>query len=120
MIGRSPRRLGTRLDAGDALSLLVERLRAYAWPGNVRELENICERIAVFCAQYTRIEEVEIGLLATDCPELFSAQSTPGGLSVTEQARVVLEACGGNRNEAARRLGISRATLWRRLRAAET
>jgi propionate catabolism operon transcriptional regulator len=39
-------------------------------------------------------------------------------MSSAQQIREALAACNGNRQEAARYLGISRATLWRRLQAA--
>jgi transcriptional regulator, propionate catabolism operon regulatory protein len=117
-VARSLRAAGSRIDAEELLAPLRPRLLAHAWPGNVRELENVCERIAVVFAQRGRISAAGYEELAFDCPELFAAGG-PGAADVgPQQIDAVLAACGGNRVEAARRLGISRSTLWRRMKAA--
>ncbi|AGC41533.1 Fis family transcriptional regulator [Myxococcus stipitatus DSM 14675] len=88
-------------------------LEAHAWPGNVRELRNVMEYASV-------IGEGPV-LREADLPPEFS--EPPGGprLDATdldaEQLRRALTQAGGNRTEAARLLGVSRVTLWRRLRA---
>ena len=114
-------RLGSSLDAKLALSPLLPRLLAYDWPGNVRELENIAERLAVFLLQYESMEEVDCFAFAYDCPELFADTGQQlslegSSLPLTERVREAMQATGGNRAEAARRLGVSRSTLWRWLR----
>ncbi|HZZ83669.1 MAG TPA: propionate catabolism operon regulatory protein PrpR [Anaeromyxobacteraceae bacterium] len=113
---------------GQALSLLLSRLTSYRWPGNVRELENVVERVAVlFAACGERRPPGEEALRAT-LPELFEeGEETPAeGESRLPDARRAqerdliqraLQETGGNQSEAARRLGIGRATLWRKLRA---
>ncbi len=118
-VARSLRGLGSRHDAHELLAPVYPRLRAYGWPGNVRELENVCERISVIFAQYPRLAGAAYAELEIDCPELFAGTATPadGDLSASQLADV-LAACQGNRLEAAQRLGISRSTLWRRMRAA--
>ncbi|MNR50688.1 DNA-binding transcriptional regulator DhaR [compost metagenome] len=58
-------------------------------------------------------------------PDALPAEAAPpvedlrsfGKASEVTHVRQVLEACNGDMDEAARRLGISRTTLWRRLRA---
>lgn len=87
---------------------------AYPWRGNVRELENICERLAMFFSQYARVEQVDYSCLALDCPELFFLDVS-NQASMAQQIRDALAAANGNREKAARALGISRATLWRRM-----
>ena len=106
-----------------ALRLLLPLLMAYEWPGNVREMENVLERAAVlFCDEAAgTIDAHQLGLIV---PELFRDRRGGGaghGLAAlrqeTEEAQIrrVLGECGGNRSEAARRLGIGRTTLWRKL-----
>ncbi len=88
----------------------------YPWPGNVRELRNVVE-----CAFALGIGEV---LTVDDLtPELRGEEpsrrtSEPKTVADVERERI-LEALGrtrGHRGEAAERLGISRTTLWRKLK----
>ncbi len=110
-----------------ALASVLPHLQRYAWPGNVREMENVLERIAVLYAK-RRAGDVTEEHLRAFVPELFEAQPEPaearrgdGDLrsarDVQELAliRRVLEECGGNQTEAARRLRVARSTLWRKL-----
>lgn len=117
VLQRCLQRLGSRLNAKTLLEPLAAQLRHYPWEGNLRELENMCERMAVFfsaCPDPARIPYEE---LAFDCPELFLQPPASRTLPATDtpDTATVLQECGGNRQEAARRLGISRTTLWRRL-----
>jgi len=90
-------------------------LLKYEWPGNVRELENAIER-AVILAKSSSIE-------VADLPQenLLLAQSAPPGESLREVEKNhilnILSETGGNHSEAARTLGISRATLYNKIRA---
>lgn len=106
--------LQSPLAAGEVLARVLPLLRGYDWPGNVRELENVCDRIAVFFAQYPSVAQAPLDALLFDCPELAPA----GAIDAVSQASAaeVLAACGGHRGRAAAQLGISRATLWRRLK----
>jgi transcriptional regulator with PAS, ATPase and Fis domain len=94
--------------SGEALRLLTE----YGWPGNVRELRSAVEYAFLRC---------EGTCLQTDAfpPELRRAaiRSVPTRPAHIELQRLVstLREASGNRAESARRLGISRATLYRRL-----
>ncbi|HSM92972.1 MAG TPA: propionate catabolism operon regulatory protein PrpR [Anaeromyxobacteraceae bacterium] len=106
-----------------ALSLLLPHLERHDWPGNVREMENVLERVAVLFAARgpgAAIEEADVRAVV---PELFvrAGEEAPIDLRAArdaqEQAHIrrVLEECGGNHTAAAKRLGIGRATLWRKL-----
>ncbi len=110
------------LDA--ALALLQPRLQSYSWPGNVREIENVLERVAVLYADPEAAATVEPAHLSMIVPELFQgvvlegqAMSLKALRQESEKTRIrrVVDECGGNQTEAARRLGIGRTTLWRRL-----
>jgi two-component system response regulator AtoC len=90
-------------------------LLKYEWPGNVRELENAIER-AVILAKGSLIE-------VADLPQenlLFTHSSLFGeSLRQVEKNHIlnILSETGGNHSEAARTLGISRATLYNKIRA---
>jgi propionate catabolism operon transcriptional regulator len=114
-----------------ALAAILPRLEAYAWPGNVRELENVLERVALLFADDTSAAVGEDELAAI-MPELFEsapARETPASpsrdLRTAREARErehvlrVLAECRGNQSEAARRLGIGRSTLYRKLASRE-
>ena len=96
----------------------MRALLQYDWPGNVRELENTIERAVL-------LETTEVLQAGNLPPELSAAaargQSGPPGIlpleQVERQAMVqALEASGNNVSEAARALGINRATLYRKLK----
>jgi len=90
-------------------------LLKYEWPGNVRELENAIER-AVILAKNSDIE-------VADLPQenlLITHSATSGeSLREIEKERIlnVLSETGGNFSQAARILGISRVTLYNKIRA---
>lgn len=119
LVSRCLERLGANIDGhtADLIAPWLPQIKRYRWPGNVRELENISERIAVFLSQYAHPDEIDYHALRHDCPELFSDASMvdadTDGASLHTRAMQALEACGGNRQQAARRLGVSRSTLWR-------
>ena len=90
-------------------------LLKYPWPGNVRELENVVERAAVLC----RSDRIRPEDLLFDRPIPSNKVPAKGTLQdsiddvVRTRINAALEASEGNRAEAARALGIDRATLWR-------
>lgn len=90
-------------------------LVAHNWPGNVRELENIVERAVVLSAGEV-IEQRDLMWLG---PAGGEEEPRPvGGLRDFEHEHIlrVVRECGGNRTAAARKLGIDRKTLWRKMR----
>ena len=92
-------------------------LMLYPWPGNVRELRNAIERAMVFRKDgFLQMEDFPPEMsLAEPEAELTDDLKTSVKAYETAHIRAILEETGGNREEAARRLGIGRATLFRKL-----
>lgn len=118
-------------ETGKSIQTLSSEVRHcfmdYCWPGNVRELENAIEHAYVTC------QNDEIGLFdlpselrkmelrAAEClrniEEDHGAKSSPrAGAQTREQLVAALKTCGWNKAEAARRLGLNRATVWRKMK----
>jgi propionate catabolism operon transcriptional regulator len=112
------------LDARPHPNLLAELkactplLTGYAWPGNVRELRNLTERLALFLAAEP-LQALTPGFMLSVAPELArgAAPADAAAGPTRESAAAVLARFGGQRDLAADHLGISRTTLWRRLKA---
>jgi len=102
-------------------SAAADRLLSYDWAGNVRELENCMERAVAL----TRFEEVTVDDLPDNVRDYKSSNLVVAGddpaqllpLKELERRYIhrVLKACGGNKSEAARVLGLDRRTLYRKL-----
>jgi DNA-binding NtrC family response regulator len=94
----------------------LDLLTAYAWPGNVRELKNALER-ALNLASGDIITEADLpaALTVTAPPPKAAAPRSP---AVTDRERLLttLDQYRWNQSRAAASLGISRTTLWRKLR----
>jgi len=111
----------------------IHLLKLYSWPGNVRELQNFIESLVIFTDREPVIDEKTVEQLLQD--KLSSNQLTElqgEYRSLTKGARnevgilrkheiqsikEVLQQVNGNKTEAARILGISPTTLWRRLKS---
>jgi propionate catabolism operon transcriptional regulator len=97
-------------------------LAAHAWPGNVRELRNVMERVALFLAAEP-LQALTPAFVLAVAPELGGAQPPSPLLAAApaapaqESLAAILARFGGQRDAAAKHLGISRTTLWRRLKA---
>jgi propionate catabolism operon transcriptional regulator len=102
------------------LNACAPLLQRYAWPGNVRELRNLMERLALFLAAEP-LQALTPSFLLAVAPELATvAAALPlaeAPAPRTETVAEVVARFGGQRDAAARHLGISRTTLWRKLRA---
>ena len=94
---------------------LRRALVAHAWPGNIRELRNAIER-AVLLSPPGTVALAEL-TRAPSPPAGAGPLPFPAPLAQIQRAaaRAMLDAAGGNRSEAARRLGISRSRLQRLL-----
>ena len=110
---------------GRALRFSPDALRAilaYTWPGNVRELENALEYAVTVAKGHTVVPEdlppEVLGGAAgpTWRPEAAPARLDPLPDGELPRIRAALEACHWNRSEAASSLGMSRTTLWRKMR----
>jgi len=91
----------------------IERMSQFSWPGNVRELRNFVER-TLMMGEFSSQGLAEIN---PDPPRGAIGYPPDWTLEAVKQhhMQLVLERCGGNRSEAARRLDISRKTLERKL-----
>jgi two-component system response regulator AtoC len=128
-MGLAPRKLSAEA---------LEKLSRYPFPGNVRELENILERALIYgegnviAAADIELHRVE-GSVPDPSGELGSVPSvsdgfaSEGGRAVPGAARPLeswekeavldaLERCNGNRTQAARELGITRKTLFNKIK----
>ena len=96
----------------------MEVLLAYHWPGNVRELRNAVEYAFVLCPG-NWIEKEHLP------PKINTAGKRPSAIHATsskswEEERInlirTLSRVNGNQSEAARILGVSRVTIWKRIK----
>lgn len=92
-------------------------LLAWRWPGNIRELRNMMERLALFLS-VDPAPTLDRQFMRQLLPELMvnTAELTP---SIVDALTLqdALARFNGDKSAAARYLGISRTTLWRRLKA---
>ncbi|HEY0709085.1 MAG TPA: sigma 54-interacting transcriptional regulator [Polyangia bacterium] len=106
-------------------SSAVAALERHTWPGNVRELRNVLEYAYVMGDGDVLVEaDLPLELLDPTAEEssaypINRPDPSAGGPQSPERVRLLraLERASGNRDRAARTLGISRSTLWRRMRA---
>ncbi len=98
----------------------LELLSRHDWPGNVRELINVIEYAFVLCTGEEIIPS-HLPAAVTGGSERFPrerpAERLQRGSNERETLLKVLRQTHGNKSEAARILGISRVTLWKRLKA---
>jgi transcriptional regulator with PAS, ATPase and Fis domain len=95
---------------------VLDLLERYAWPGNIRELRNVLER-AVLISRGKPLGEEHFPGLAPQIREAGPAVSGAVDLESMEEAhiRAVLARFSGDTKKAAEALGISRASLYRKL-----
>jgi len=95
----------------------AHQLLRYGWPGNVRELENAIERAVVLTARgRIDVEDLpaEVGLAVPDA--IVATDVRPLADVEREYIKSVLRAVGRNRSQAAKKLGIGEATLYRKIK----
>lgn len=91
----------------------LDRLTARDWPGNVRQLRHVLERAAIFAGSPLIGADDLPAEMRPDGTGRTGTDDTPvGDLSLA----AALDKAGGNKAKAARLLGISRSTLYRKLR----
>ena len=116
-IGLFNQKLGRTVSGGTPQ--LLDVFMRYPWPGNVRELANVIERAMGVCKGSTIMPEHLPPHLFETRPVAEGEQAEMPDLSLEaaerEQILRALQASGGKRIEAARRLGLSRRTLYRKL-----
>ncbi|MFO0795019.1 MAG: sigma-54 dependent transcriptional regulator [Candidatus Brocadiaceae bacterium] len=94
-------------------------LYKYHWPGNVRELKNCIEcMVVVSTRDYLDVEDIPDRILQRS-DEAITAPCLVAGMTMEEAERELIKstlaAVGGNREEAAKMLGIGERTLYRKL-----
>ncbi|MFT0862331.1 sigma-54-dependent Fis family transcriptional regulator [Ancylobacter sp. G4_0304] len=126
------RELWRRIAGDRRLSLAPgceQRLAAYGWPGNFRQLVGTLRVLAAMAQPHEPVGEDMLppdiatgGTLAPLAARIERAADGEGepedrrlGDITREAMRQALDACGGNVSKAARRLGVNRSTLYRRL-----
>lgn len=99
--------IGISLDA-------ASRLIAHPFEGNIRELQNIIEKAVIMCDG----SEVMPEHLQLYVPQAQRRNSTSSTLELRERDIIAeeIEACGGNLSMAAQRLGITRQTLYNKIK----
>ncbi len=95
----------------------MEQLFLYSWPGNVRELRNAIEYAFVLC----RDDEIGIEHLpprVLNPPKAIQKPIDPRAEDHPQKEALIqiLREAEGNQSEAARRLGVSRVTVWKRIK----
>ncbi|MDX8000644.1 propionate catabolism operon regulatory protein PrpR [Xenorhabdus sp. Reich] len=109
------------------LTACHEALQTYHWPGNVRELRNLMERIALYLSAHPEQvltpalilslspeRQIDINAINSNMKVIQTEAFSP--IQNVPSVHDVLARFSGNRRAAAEYLGISRTTLWRRLK----
>jgi two-component system response regulator HydG len=105
----------------------LDILLDYDWPGNVRELRNVIEYAFVLCREgliepehlSPRVLDGEHRIASPSLHTYRSEDRNPLADASAKERETLIDAlrkCGGNRTEAARILGVSRVTVWKRMK----
>jgi two-component system, NtrC family, response regulator HydG len=106
-------------DGAPALDAEATRaLCAYDWPGNIRELIGVAERLVTF-GEGRGIGAADVEHVLGGAPRAPPASAEEPTLAEMERRQIeaVMQRCNGHRAEAARILGLSERTLYRKLQA---
>ncbi len=103
--------------------IVLELFDGYSWPGNVRELRNVVERAVLFCREGSvGLDELPATLRADGPKDATAPQRSVLTLQEAHERaevsaiRAALQATSGRRTAAAELLGVSRKTLWEKVK----
>ncbi len=99
----------------DIVPEVVALLKAYLWPGNVRELRNVLERAVMLARGSALTAQLFTGIRGPSRTVLLEPVDLPDDREM-ETIRAALKRTSGNVIKAAKDLGISRATLYRKIK----
>jgi len=98
----------------------IARLKLHDWPGNVRELSNVLERALLMSdGDLIDADDLDRVMPAVVLPPVEPGAGMAGAVAQAERAAIIdaLARCHGNKAQAARLLGISRAALYEKIAA---
>jgi transcriptional regulator of acetoin/glycerol metabolism len=107
----------------------AQLLQSYHWPGNVDEMREVVEAARLISGgTELRVEDLPVSVVSRgrgEAPDASPRRSVPATMRgrrgrpekklTAADIKAALEACDGSRTAAARRLGVSRTTLWRKM-----
>ena len=113
-------RLKTEKNITGIAKEVLDVFMQYSWPGNIRELINVIEYAFVLCPDGDiSVAHLPAQLLEQQPVHVQQASRTNRKLTKGNERQELiqaLQATGGNKSEAARRMGVSRDTLWTRIK----
>ncbi|HEY4761022.1 MAG TPA: propionate catabolism operon regulatory protein PrpR [Thermoguttaceae bacterium] len=128
LLNNSFNRIGSNKVGDKILKYLLPYFNNYHWPGNIRELENVLDRMAHYYIDREDLDTFDISQIRSIIPEIFHGVNQNTTINnennllksfhkTNEMIHInrLMTECEGNYSEVAKRLGISRTTLWRKL-----
>lgn len=111
-LARNAARRGTKV--AELSSRALEYLTKHSWPGNVRELEHAIEAAIV----NTENDIIDVGALPCSVLNCQNSQDAESSEAINERHKLkaAMEQFDGDRMSVAQALGVSRTTLWRRMK----
>ncbi len=96
----------------------IERITAFDWPGNVRQLQNEIQRAVLLC-EGSQVDATDLSFTTSRVTDEPSTDTNFTLLEGVERNAIIqmLKETGGNKLEAAKRLGIGRQTLYNKIKA---